>query len=112
MNNSFNSKTAVVIAGLQDLFEDDDFNTIDIKQIAKVAGVQIPSDVQDKFDVLHCIHYNKMGSELREWLYTTVMELFGNPEITLGARFMDDVNTPEPEKRGFLPRLLKGVQNV
>lgn len=66
---------------------DGTFYVCDLKKVANVMGVIIPSDTMNKLECLHCISWRDMEPETRKWVAMTVDSLFTNPD-NLAANYL------------------------
>lgn len=89
-NNDFNVKTLICVTKLEAIFENNFFDICSIDALVKMMGITIPSETYKKLRALHCIYYDKMPSELHNWLYETVTNLFTDSSISLSERFKQD----------------------
>ena len=55
------------------------FDICAIKEAAELNDIVIPYDLKNFMSSLHCVDYNKMPTELREYLFASIIKLFEVP---------------------------------
>jgi len=68
---------------ITELFEKNWFDICTIDKVDKLLGV-IQSPRHPTWNAMHCIYYNKMSKEFREWLYSSVLEHYASCDYKMG----------------------------
>lgn len=72
-------KGKATIAVLAQLQSNQFFNISAIREGAELNCIVIPYELQKLMESLHCVQYNKMPTELREYLFASIIKLFEVP---------------------------------
>jgi hypothetical protein len=75
-------KLQIVNVAIKDLFTGDSFSICDVDNLLKVTGTRIPQTDYDQLRLLHCIKYAAMTPDIRDYVFTTVMQAiyYQNPD--------------------------------
>ena len=111
----------IIAAKLQKLFHGSaHFCICDFDRLCELAGGVIPAKGDAKrLRALHCVKYDEMDAELRQWLFETVVETLSGehsfPQIEVGdsGRLVLQANTSPPGqertlRQRFAAKLLGG----
>lgn len=71
-----NLKGQATLSALKQMFEGRYFDICKITELEKLCEIRIPSEVREYFSTLHCIHFENMTQETREFLFAKCVELF------------------------------------
>lgn len=63
------------------------FDVTAINQLAKMNEVVISEEHQEFYSALHCIHYNEMTTETREYLFATIVSYFKSNIIMANIKY-------------------------
>lgn len=71
-----NIKGQVTLSALKDMFERRHFDICKIRELASQNDVTISKEHMDLFQTLHCIDWNIMGVETREYVFALCIDYF------------------------------------
>jgi len=79
-----NIKGQAVLSVLKNLAQRKDwFDVTVVNKLAKMNEITISAEHQEFFDTLHCIHWNEMHSDTKEYLMAILIDYFrGNLVMT------------------------------
>jgi hypothetical protein len=94
----------VVATALNDMARKGTFYVSDFNKCAKILGVVVPKDVQQKLDALHCVSFSAMPEAVQVFVQQVCMDLFSMPGFSLTPA-KNVLQLTQPRKR----RLLGGI---
>ena len=82
-----NIKGQAVLSVLKNLTQRKDwFDVCSIDKLAKMNEVVISEEHQEFFNLLHCIHWNEMHQDTREYLVATLIHYFRGNLVMSNAK--------------------------
>lgn len=69
-------KGQVTLSALKNMFEDNHFSVCKVKELAKQNDVHISSEHMQMFSSLHCVAWNEMHEQTREYVFAILIEYF------------------------------------
>ncbi|KKL64721.1 hypothetical protein LCGC14_2162200 [marine sediment metagenome] len=73
----------VAQTALKDMFERSHFNICTIDKIIQMTGCIPDKQNYNRLSALHCIHWNTMEKDVRQWCFETTINLFDNTGFDL-----------------------------
>jgi hypothetical protein len=74
-----NIKGQATISVLSSLKHKKHFSVCDVDNLAELHDIVIPREIQKFFDSMHCVDWNEMTQETRDYLMAMLVKIFEQP---------------------------------
>ena len=86
--------------GIKKLFDKQWFDMSLFRELCKALKVRPSAEVENKLNILHCVHYNEMDTDVKQYLAALVGEAFDSPDFKLDFHDNGFVQIEAPKKGG------------
>lgn len=67
---------AIVATAIKKMLDKGWFDICTFNELVRMTGALVPSSVRARLRPLHCIQWNEMPDEVREWVWDAINEAF------------------------------------